>query len=86
MTNPAKPPDGQAVALVAAADTHPKCGGATPLQQSTMPAPLRSWKPPSTTTPGPSNRWKPKTMDPKLPGGQAVDPVADAGLPPEWML
>jgi hypothetical protein len=81
MTAP-KPPSGQAVVLVTATDTHPERRGTTPLQRSTMPAPSRGWKPPS-TTPGPSSRRRKTMMGPKPPGGQAAAPVAVANAHPE---
>jgi hypothetical protein len=65
--------DGQVVALVAAADTHPEHRSTTPLQRCIMPIPSCSWKPPSMTIPGLLSRWTTMTPNPaKLPGGQAV--------------
>jgi hypothetical protein len=73
-----KPPDGQAAALVVAADMHPERRSghppsATPRQPTPMPGPSRGW---TTTTTNPT---KPRD-------GAAVAPVADAGLPPERTL
>jgi hypothetical protein len=87
-TTDPKLPDGQAAALVATADTHPKCRGATPLQRSTMPVPSHGWKPRSTPTPrssrGGTTTSTTTTNPAKLPGGQVAAPVTDEGVPPEW--
>jgi hypothetical protein len=86
-TTDPKPPDGQAVALVAATHMHPECRGATPLQQSTMPIPLRSWKPRSTPIPkssrGGTTTSTTMTNPAKTPGGQAAAPVVVADTHPE---
>jgi hypothetical protein len=76
MTGP-KPPNGQVVALVVVADTHPEHRSghppsANPCQSMTISRNL--------------SRWKPKVTDPKPPDGVAVAPVADVGLPPEQTL
>jgi hypothetical protein len=78
-----KPPYGQAADLVAAMDTHTECRGATPLQQSTMPAPSRGWKPPSTTTPERLSRQRKTMMDPRPADGQVAAPVTVASTHPE---
>jgi hypothetical protein len=72
-----KPPGGQAVAPVAAADMHPECRSGHPL--SANPCQL-------TTTSGSSSEWKPKATDPKPPDGAAAAPVTDADMPPKWTL
>jgi hypothetical protein len=78
MTTDPKPPDGQAAALVAVADTHPEHSrehplNVTPHQPTHIPGPLRGWM---TTTTNPA----------KPPDGVAVALVTGMGLPPKWTL